>query len=164
MFTFEWSGYPEFPTNIYLFKVNNGNMRSQQQSIFYTFFWFFYCWIWTSKCWLGYCPFYFSRPDVFLRKSVLKICTKFTGEYLCRIVISIKLQSSFFEIALGHRCSHVNLLHIFRKLFSKNTSGWLLLIQDLFNQSKFHRDSFCIAFWKPFLRERWLYESVSQIM
>ena len=34
-----------------------------------------------------------SGPEVFLRKGVLRICSKFTGEHLCRSVISIKLQS-----------------------------------------------------------------------
>ena len=34
-----------------------------------------------------------SRPKVFLRKSVLKICSKFTEEHPCQIAISIKLQS-----------------------------------------------------------------------
>ena len=32
-----------------------------------------------------------SHPEVFLRKGVLKICSKFTGEHPCRSVISIKL-------------------------------------------------------------------------
>ena len=32
---------------------------------------------------------------VLLRKGVLKICSKYTGEHPCRSVISIKLQSSF---------------------------------------------------------------------
>ena len=58
-----------------------------------------------------------SHPEVFLRKGVLKICSKFTGKHPCRSGISIKLQSSFIEIALRHGCSPVNLLHIFRKLF-----------------------------------------------
>ena len=40
---------------------------------------------------------------------------------------SIKLQSNFTEIALRHGCSPVNLLHIFRTPFPKNTSGQLLL-------------------------------------
>ena len=31
-----------------------------------------------------------SHPDVFLRKSVMKICSKFTGEHPCRNVFSIK--------------------------------------------------------------------------
>ena len=47
-----------------------------------------------------------SRPEVFLRKGVLKIY-KFTGEHPCRSVISIKL--------------------LFRALFLRNTSRWLLL-------------------------------------
>ena len=67
------------------------------------------------------------RPEVFLGKSVLKICSKFTGEHPCRSVISIKLQSNFIEIALQHGCSPVNLLHIFRTSFPKNTSRRLLL-------------------------------------
>ena len=39
-----------------------------------------------------------------------------------------KLQSNFIEIALRHGCSPVNLQHIFRTPFPKNSSGWLLLI------------------------------------
>ena len=68
-----------------------------------------------------------SHPEVFLRKGVLKICSKFTGEHPCQSAISIKLQSNFIEIALRHGCSPANLLHIFRTPFPKNTSGRLLL-------------------------------------
>ena len=57
------------------------------------------------------------HPEVFLRKSVLKICSKFTGQHPCRSVISIKLLCT----------SPVNLLHIFRTTFPRNTSGRLLL-------------------------------------
>ena len=117
---------------------------------------------------------------MFLRKSVLKICSKFTGEHPRRSAISIKLLnrtsawvsgpildllcvprsdaalfcehyakhlekglnrgdkffwSPFFQYQtlpsfsrLDPRCSPVNLLHIFRTHFLKDTSGWLLLI------------------------------------
>ena len=68
-----------------------------------------------------------SHPEVFLGKDVLKICSKFTGERPCRGAISIKLQSNFIEIVLRHGCSPVNLLHIFRNLFLKNTSGGQLV-------------------------------------
>ena len=68
-----------------------------------------------------------SRSEVFLGKGVLKICSKFTGEHPCRSVISIKLQSNFIEMTLRHGCSLVNLLHIFRTPFPRNTSRWLLL-------------------------------------
>ena len=68
-----------------------------------------------------------SHQEVFLEKSVLKICSKFTGEHPCQIVISIKLLRNFIEITLQHGCSPVNLLHIFRTAFIKNTSGRLLL-------------------------------------
>ena len=69
-----------------------------------------------------------SRPELFLGKGVLKICSKFTGEHPCRSAISIKLQSSFIETTLWHECSPSNLLYIFRTPFPKNTSGWLLLL------------------------------------
>ena len=38
-----------------------------------------------------------------------------------------KLQSNFIEITLRHGFSPVNLLHIFRTPFSKNTSGGCFL-------------------------------------
>ena len=38
-----------------------------------------------------------------------------------------KLQSNFIEIALWYGYSPVNLLHIFRTSFPRNTFGWLLL-------------------------------------
>ena len=47
-----------------------------------------------------------------------------------RKVSQISLNSeaaNFIEIALRHGCSPVNLLHIFRTPFPKNTSGGLLL-------------------------------------
>ena len=68
-----------------------------------------------------------SRPEIFLRKGVLKICNKSAEEHRCRSVISIKLLCNFIETALQHGCSPVDLLHIFRTPFLKNTSGWLLL-------------------------------------
>ena len=37
------------------------------------------------------------------------------------------MQSNYIEIALRHGCSPVKLLHIFRRLFPRNTSGWLFL-------------------------------------
>ena len=40
----------------------------------------------------------------------------------------VALLCNFIEIALRHGCSPVNLLHIFRIPFPKNTSGRLLLI------------------------------------
>ena len=83
--------------------------------------------------------FLISPSEVSLGKGVLKICRKFTGEQLCRSaisiklqhsrrsVISLKLQSNFIEITLRHGCSPVNLLHIFRTSFPKNSSGGLLM-------------------------------------
>ena len=42
----------------------------------------------------------------------------------CVIVL---VRCNFIEITLRYWCSPVNLLHIFRTSFSKNTSEWLLL-------------------------------------
>ena len=68
-----------------------------------------------------------SHQEVFVRKGVLKIYSKFTGEHLYRSVILTKMQSNFIEITLRHGWSPVNLLHIFRTPFTKNASGCLLL-------------------------------------
>ena len=75
-----------------------------------------------------------SHPEVLLREAVLKICSKFTAEHPCRSVISIKLLCNVIEIALRHGCSSpVNLQHIFRTRFLKNTSWWLLLACGITN-------------------------------
>ena len=55
----------------------------------------------------------------FLRKSC--------SENMQQSAISIKLPSNYNEITLRHRCSPVNLLHIFRTPCPKNSSEWLLL-------------------------------------
>ena len=72
-----------------------------------------------------------SDPEVFQGKGVLKICSKSTGENPRRSAISIKLLCNFIEITLQHGCSPVNLLYICRTTFTKNTSGWLLLLEML---------------------------------
>ena len=43
-----------------------------------------------------------SRPEVFLRKGVLKICSTFAGEHPCRSVISIKLLCTLQVLLLGY--------------------------------------------------------------
>ena len=68
-----------------------------------------------------------SSSEVLLEKGVLNIWSKFIGERPCRIAISIKLLCklicNFIETAFRYGCSPVNLLHIFRTHFPKNTSG-----------------------------------------
>ena len=59
-----------------------------------------------------------TLPEMFLGKGVLQICRK---------IYRRTLMLNFIEITLWHRCSPVNLLHIFRTRFPKNTSRWLLL-------------------------------------
>ena len=62
-----------------------------------------------------------SPAEVFLYKDVLKSAAELQenthDETLC----------NFIEITLCHGCSPINLLHIFRKPFPKNTSEGLLL-------------------------------------
>ena len=60
-----------------------------------------------------------SHSEVFLRKGVLKICIKFTGEHQYPGVISIKLQINVIEITLQHGRSPANMLHVFRIFFYK---------------------------------------------
>ena len=67
---------------------------------------------------------------MFLGKGILKICSKFTGEYPCQSAISIKLLCNFIEITHRHGCSPINLLHIFRTPFPRDTSDGLLLDDD----------------------------------
>ena len=64
---------------------------------------------------------------VFIGKGVMKICSKFTGEHPCLSAISVKLLCNFIEITLRYGCSPVNVMHIFRTPFPKNTSGRLVM-------------------------------------
>ena len=96
-----------------------------------------------------------SRWEVFLKKRVLKLCSKFTGEHTSRSVIWIKLRSNFIEITLRHVCS-VNLLHIFRAPFPKNTSGRLLLklvvnVSSLKEEGVGKQGVTCVSLWFLYL-------------
>ena len=78
---------------------------------------------------------------MFLGKGILKICSKFTGEHPCRSVISSSK-------ALWHRWSPVNLLHIFRTPFYKNTSGGLCMPYQGKNVLQFSETFYSwIHFW-----------------
>ena len=68
-----------------------------------------------------------SPLEVFVGKDVLKICNKFTGEHLCRSLISKKLFCNVIDVTLLRGPSSLNLLHIFRTPFLRSTSGGLLL-------------------------------------
>ena len=67
-----------------------------------------------------------NKPYSEATKDVLKICSKIYRRTR-QSVIFIKLPGNSIEITLRHECSPVNLLHIFRTFFPRNTSGWLLL-------------------------------------
>ena len=113
--TYKYCFYLEFFASI------NSPYYIQDQVYWNNFICFFYS-IWLHQSLRR------SRPEVFLRKGVLKICSKFAGEYPCRSVISIKLLCNFTEITPGHECFPVNSLHIFGTSFYINTYGGLLLV------------------------------------
>ena len=69
-------------------------------------------WAWNSRS---------SPPWVFLRKGVLKIYSKFTGEHPSISVILIKLLCNFVEITHQHGCSPVNLLLFLEHLFLRTS-------------------------------------------
>ena len=98
-----------------------------------------------------------ERPiQVFLGKGVLKICSKFTGEHPCRSVISVKLLFNFIEIAFWYGFSPINLLRIFRTLFSKNTSEGLLLLCPIYLVKLSFQENFS-SYWNTFHELRTAY-------
>ena len=68
-------------------------------------------------------------------------------EHPCRNVISIKLQSNFIEITLQQGCFPINLLHIFRTSFRKNTSEGLPLKTHTHTQQKDSNQSYFRIKW-----------------
>ena len=82
-------------------------------------------WFQYGKCYEKETGRKFSR---YKSEAALQKCS---GEHLCRSVTSIKLLSNFIEITLRHLFSLVNLQHIFRTSFPKNTSGGLHLTNEI---------------------------------
>ena len=64
-----------------------------------------------------------SPPEVFLKK----VFWKYTVNLQENTHAEVWFQKSCFQITFRHGCSPVNLLHIFRTSFPKNTSGWPLM-------------------------------------
>ena len=88
-----------------------------------------------------------SRPEVFLRKGALKICSKFTGEHPCRSALSKKLLcfcNMCIEIACFPGCVVIN--------FEINL---IFLIKPFFYMTKKSRQNLNIS-WdrKELLREK----------
>ena len=82
-----------------------------------------------SICW--------NHPEVFLGIGVLKICSKFTGEYPYRSEISVKLVHNFIEVTLCHGYSPVNLLHIYGTAYFSLEHLWMAASDNL-KMSKQH--------------------------
>ena len=76
-----------------------------------------------------------SLPEVFYKKVFLKILQNSQENTCARQKQPFRKpmpKCDFIEIALRHGCSPVNLLHIFRTHFPKNTPGWLVLARASF--------------------------------
>ena len=90
-----------------------------------------------KSCWhINHVDFWYMQmnhifSEVAIQRCSYKKCSENTQqiirEHPCRSAISINLQRNFIEIVLRHGRSPVNLLHISRTSFPKNTSGRLLL-------------------------------------
>ena len=93
-----------------------------------------------------------SNTEVFLGNGALKTCSKFKGEHLWRSNISIKLRDNFIEITLWHGCSPVNMLHIFRTPFPKNTSIELLLNESSRYKRNFSLSAFSLSISGQYFR------------
>ena len=76
---------------------------------------------------------FFLTNDLMIKVADKLISSQIKGVKFRKMIwkvsqISLNSEAaSFIETALRHVCSPVNLLHIFRIPFPKNTSGWLLL-------------------------------------
>ena len=105
------------------------NIRQPMKFVvdFCCFVYVFFSGLWITELFRVFVIFRSTRPEVFLRKGVLKINSQFTGEHPCRSVISIKLLCRVYWNRTSAWVSPVNLLHIFRTPFPKNTYGGLLL-------------------------------------
>ena len=69
------------------------------------------------------------------RCSYKKVFWRYASNLQKNTHAEVWFQSNFIEMTLRHRCSPVNLLHIFGTPFPKNTSGGLL--QENFIKSEF---------------------------
>ena len=83
-----------------------------------------------------------SPPEVFLGRRVLKICSKFTGEHSCQSAIC-----NFIEVALHHECYPVNLLHILRTHFPKNSSKKLRFPLPLDSNGHINETGIIMTLW-----------------
>ena len=82
------------------------------------------------------------------------------------IISSLKFQSiqgilwfqcNFIEIILLHGCSPINLLHITKTPFLKNTSEWLLMkgYDNLFNSCICNKSLYKVNYvWEPYARSK----------
>ena len=72
-----------------------------------------------------------SSPEVFFRKGVLKVCSKFAKEHPYRSVISIKFLKQLYWNRFSAWVFSCKFAAYFRTPFPKNTSGCLILYDCL---------------------------------
>ena len=70
------------------------------------------------------------KYHIFKRKQISRnVIRKRCSETMQQLYRRTPMPKCHFEITLRHGCSPVNLAHIFRTSFPRNTSGWLLLFK-----------------------------------
>ena len=85
-----------------------------------------------------------SRPEMYLWKGVLEICSKFMGNTHSEV----RLHTSAWVFS----CKSTNLLHIFRTPFLKNTSRWLLLKLEHFRfRASLRKNYHCMSVFQVIL-------------
>ena len=77
-----------------------------------------------------------AEPE--FRLSWMKLCSSDNHYTTAPQLKPVKLRITFTDITFRHGCSPVNLLHIFRIPFPKNTSGGMLLDFDILNSLSIH--------------------------
>ena len=80
---------------------------------------------------------------------------------ICQSVISTKFLCNVIEIRLWHWCSPVNLLHILRQPFLRNTPGGLLLIMVLTGGTYWWWNCLYIngIDWIVYLKQNWMVDN-----
>ena len=76
-------------------------------------------WFWSYGLWLN--------KSNHQKQPSIGVLRKRCSENMQQIYRRSLMPKLHVEIAFRHRCSPINLLHIFRIFLSKNTSGWLPL-------------------------------------
>ena len=86
-----------------------------------------------------------------------KVFRKYAANWQENTNAKVWFQCNFIEIILRHGCSPINLLHITKTPFLKNTSEWLLMkgYDNLFNSCICNKSLYKVNYvWEPYARSK----------